>query len=74
MALYSALAVVKKEDEGFWLRGGQVIAVSDRQGYTWGAERERETQGDMAYCDRTKSYFHQFTEVEINMTAAYLFQ
>lgn len=25
-------------------------------------------------CERTKLYFHQFKEVEINMAAAYLFQ
>lgn len=38
------------------------------------SERETGKWGDMAYCEHTKSYFHQFTEVEINMTVAYLFQ
>lgn len=55
----------------FWLRGGQVIVVSDRRTRRG---RERRKEAAMAYCERTKSYFHQFTEVEINMTVAYLFQ
>lgn len=52
---------------GVWCRGGQVIVVQ--------AERERwAKRADTACFEHTKLYFHQFTEVEINMTVAYLFQ
>lgn len=71
----------------FYLRG--VIMCYVLLGWGWGGfgvgevklslsrQRERERwakRADTACFEHTKLYFHQFTEVEINMTVAYLFQ
>lgn len=57
-----------REKCGFWLKEGQAFIVGHMH-----RERERK-RGDAAHSEHTKSYFHQFVEVEINMSVAYLFQ
>lgn len=61
--------------------GGQAVVVVrrcrrtrlGREGGRGGEERGGSGETWLAV-HATKSYFHQFTEVEINMTVAYLFQ
>ena len=69
-----------KKKGGIWLRGEVKPSLwgdADAHG-CWGrgggARRKGGSGETWLAVNATKSYFHQFTEVEINMTVAYLFQ